>query len=176
MNMSYDPLHLVNTYGAFGSITRPRYEVIVLGTSDDMLGPSTVWREYAFRAKPGDPKRTPPQIAPYHERLDWLMWFCGFSPWYGEPWFANFVSKLLQNDEKTLSLLAGNPFPDRPPKFVRALLYEYRFTTREERRQTGDWWVREPRGEYFPAVSLETPAFRRLLESQGWWPADASPR
>ena len=168
MNTSYDPLHLVNSYGAFGSVTKPRYEVIVEGSAD-----GAVWREYAFKAKPGDPQRRPPQIAPYHLRLDWLMWFCGFTPWYGQPWFANLVAKLLQNDARTLSLMAGNPFPERPPRFVRAQLYEYRFSTREERAKTGAWWVRQPRGEYFPAVSLDHPGFRALLERQGW--LEASP-
>jgi Lipase maturation factor len=176
MNMSYDALHLVNTYGAFGSITRPRYEVVVSGTADETIGDSTVWREYAFKAKSGDPRRRPPQIAPYHLRLDWLMWFAGFTPWYREPWFANFVAKLLQNDEKTLSLIAENPFPDWPPRFVRAMLYEYRFTTPEERRKTGYWWARELRGEYFPAVSLGDPAFRALLEREGWGPISAPGR
>jgi hypothetical protein len=173
MNASYDPLHLVNTYGAFGSITRPRYEVIVSGTNDAVIGADTVWREYEFKAKPGDPDRRPPQIAPYHLRLDWMMWFCGFTPWYQEPWFVNFVAKLLQDDEKALSLMAENPFPDRPPRFVRALLYEYRFTTPAERRKTGAWWSRELKGLYFPAVSLDDPAFRGLLEREGWLPTPA---
>jgi hypothetical protein len=176
MNASYDPLHIVNTYGAFGSVTRPRYEVVVEGTADTGIGRAAGWREYAFKGKPGDPSRRPPQIAPYHLRLDWLMWFCGFNPWYRQPWFANFVAKLLQNDAPTLSLMAGNPFPDRPPKFVRARLYEYRFTTPDERRRTGNWWIREPRGEYFPAVSLDDPGFRHLLESEGWLPAPAAGR
>jgi lipase maturation factor len=170
MNTSYDPLHLVNTYGAFGSITRPRYEVVVEGTSADTLGPDTVWREYSFKAKPGDPSRRPPQFAPYHLRLDWLMWFCGFSPWYQEPWFVHFMALLLQNDEGTLSLMGENPFPEKPPKFVRALVYEYRFTTPEERRKTGRWWNREAKGEYFPPVSLDDPAFLGLLERAGWLP------
>jgi len=170
MNTSYDPLHLVNSYGAFGSVTRPRYEVVVFGTAGDEAGGDTAWKEYAFVGKPGDPARRPPQIAPYHLRLDWLMWFCGFTEWSGQPWFANLMAKLLQNDEKTLSLLAGNPFPDRPPRFVRAALYEYRFTTPEERRKTGAWWVRELRGDYFPTVSLDHPAFRTLLDRQGWLP------
>jgi hypothetical protein len=104
------------------------------------------------------------------------MWFAGFTPWYREPWFVNFVAKLLQNDEKTLSLIAENPFPDKPPRFVRALLYEYRFTTPEERRKTGNWWARELRGEYFPAVSLDDPAFRALLEQEGWGPISAPGR
>ena len=168
MNTSYDPLHLVNSYGAFGSITRPRYEVVVEGTSAEAIGPGAEWREYRFKAKPGELDRKPPQIAPYHLRLDWLMWFCGFTPWYREPWFVNFTAKLLQNDETTLSLMAGNPFPGKPPRFVRALLYEYRFTTPEERRRTGNWWARELRGDYFPAVSLDDPAFRNVLASEGW--------
>ncbi|HEY1251847.1 MAG TPA: lipase maturation factor family protein [Thermoanaerobaculia bacterium] len=175
MNTSYDPLHLVNSYGAFGSITRPRYEVVVFGTSAPTVDGQTPWREYAFKAKPGDLHRTPPQIAPYHLRLDWLMWFCGFTPWYGQPWFANFMAKLLQNDARTLSLMAGNPFPDEPPRFVRALLFEYRFTTPEERRKTGDWWVRHLQGEYFPIVSLDDPDFRALLQREGWMePAPAA--
>jgi hypothetical protein len=175
MNTSYDPLHLVNSYGAFGSVTHPRYEVIVEGTADAAPSDGTRWREYGFQGKPGDPKRRPPQIAPYHLRLDWLMWFCGFTQWYGQPWFANFVAKLLQNDPKTLSLMSENPFPDRPPRFVRARLYEYRFTTPEERERTGAWWARELRGEYFPEVSLDHPAFRELLEREGWLP-DAAAR
>jgi hypothetical protein len=170
MNSSFEPLHLVNTYGAFGSITRPRYEVIVEGTDADVIGPGTDWREYQFKAKPGDPKRRPPQIAPYHLRLDWLMWFCGFTPYQYEPWFVNFMAKLLQNDRNTLSLMAANPFPDKPPRFVRARLYEYRFTTPAEKKSTGAWWKRQLAGEYFPAVSLDDPAFREVLESQGWIP------
>jgi hypothetical protein len=171
MNTSYDPLHLVNSYGAFGSITRPRYEVVVFGTSADAIDGQTPWREYGFKAKPGDLRRAPPQIAPYHLRLDWLMWFCGFTPWYREPWFANFMAKLLQNDPRTLSLIAENPFPGKPPRFVRALLYEYRFTTPEEHRRTGNWWSRELKNEYFPIVSLDDPDFRILLEREGWLPA-----
>jgi len=168
MNTSYDPLHLVNSYGAFGSVTKPRYEVVVLGTAGDEARGDTAWREYSFQGKPGDPMRRPPQVAPYHLRLDWLMWFCGFSPWQEQPWFANLMAKLLQNDRDTLSLLDGNPFPGKPPRWVRAVVYEYRFTTREERAKTEAWWVRELRGDYFPAVSLDDPAFRDLLERQGW--------
>lgn len=170
MNTSYDPLHLVNSYGAFGSITRPRYEVIVEGTDAAVVTTQTKWQEYEFKGKPGDVHHRPPQIAPYHLRLDWLMWFAGFTPYYDEPWFVNFVAKLLQNDKQTLSLIAGNPFAGRAPSYVRALLYEYRFTTPAERKSTGAWWHRELRGEYFPAVSLDNPSFRAVLEEQGWLP------
>ena len=168
MNYSYNSLELVNTYGAFGSINRTRYEVVVEGTADRALTGSTVWREYEFRGKPGDPRRRPPQIAPYHLRLDWLMWFAAMSQYGEEPWFVNFAAKLLEGESTVLSLLARNPFPGEPPHFVRARLYLYRFTTPQERSATGAWWKRELLGEWFPPVSLDTPGFRRVLEEQGW--------
>jgi lipase maturation factor len=165
MNASFEPLHLVNTYGAFGSITRPRYEVIVEGTDEAELTPNTHWREYEFIGKPGDVNRTPPQIAPYHLRLDWLMWFAAFSSPGEHPWFISLLGKLLENDRPVLRLLRDNPFPDRPPKFVRALLYEYHFTTPAERRKTGAVWKRNPVGLYFPGVALDNEEFRRALEA-----------
>lgn len=155
MNASFEPLHLVNTYGAFGTITRLRYEVIVEGTDEPVLKWATRWREYEFIGKPGDVRRTLPQIAPYHLRLDWLMWFAAFSLPDQHPWFISFLEKLLESDKSVLGLLRYNPFPDRPPKFVRALLYEYHFTTPEERRQTGAIWNRKLIGLYFPPVSLK---------------------
>ncbi|HEY7387211.1 MAG TPA: lipase maturation factor family protein, partial [Bryobacteraceae bacterium] len=168
MNYSYNPLELVNTYGAFGSIGRTRYEVIVEGTDATAPTPDAQWREYEFKGKPGDVRRRPPQIAPYHLRLDWLMWFAAMSEYSREPWFVNFMAKLLEGDRAVLSLILQNPFPDRPPRFVRARLFVYRFTTPEERRASGAWWKRELVGPYFPAVSLDTPGFRRVLEDQGW--------
>src|SRR5579875_945404 len=154
MNASFEPLHLVNTYGAFGAITRLRYEVVVEGTDEPVLTWATRWREYEFIGKPGDVRRTPPQIAPYHLRLDWLMWFAAFSSPDQHPWFISFLERLLEGDRSVLGLLRYNPFPDEPPKFVRALLYEYHFTTPEERRQTGAIWSRKLIGLYFPPVSL----------------------
>ncbi len=168
MNTSYGPLHLVNSYGAFGSITRPRYEVIVQGTNDSSITAETKWLEYEFKGKPGDIYRPPPQVAPYHLRLDWLMWFAGFTPYYNQPWFVNLVAKLLQNDQNILSLIAQNPFSGTAPKYVRALLYEYHFTTPEERDRTGAWWSRKFVGDYFPVVSLTTPDFLRILKEQKW--------
>ncbi len=152
MNTTYDPLRLVNSYGAFGSITRVRREVVVEGTEAEWPGPDTEWREYGFRGKPGDVRRRPPQVAPYHLRLDWLMWFAALSPAYASSWFEAFVARLLVNDPATLGLLRHNPFPDRPPTHVRARLYEYRFTTRAERRATGAWWHRELVGTYLSPV------------------------
>ncbi len=155
MNTVYNRFHLVGTYGAFGSITRPRYEVIVAGTDEAVVTASTKWREYEFRGKPGSLGRMPPQIAPYHLRLDWLMWFAPFSASEAQAWFEPFMTKLLEGDRPVLSLLEGNPFPDRPPRYVRALLYEYHFTTAAERSGTGDWWKRTLVGTYFPPTSYD---------------------
>ena len=154
MNASFDRLHLVNAYGAFGSVTKIRWEVVVEGTEEPRPGPGTVWREYEFKGKPGDVRRRPAQFAPYHLRLDWLMWFAALSPAYARPWFTGFVTRLLSGDRATLKLLRHNPFPDAPPRYVRARLFRYRFTTRAERRETGDWWVRTPESTFMRPVSL----------------------
>lgn len=168
MNTSFEPLHLVNTYGAFGSISRKRFEVVLEGTTDSAITPTTTWKEYQFKAKPGDLSRRPPIVAPYHLRLDWLMWFAGISSDYADPWFLPLVARLLQNDKPTLSLIAGNPFPDRAPKWVRARLYDYRFTTPAERKASGNWWSRTLSGEYLAPLSLATPGFVQRLQAQGW--------
>jgi hypothetical protein len=155
MNASFDPFHLVNTYGAFGSVSRRRYEVIIEGTADRIPSADSEWREYQFKAKPGDVRRVPPQVAPYHLRLDWLMWFLPLSPMYGESWFVPFLMALLRGDHEVLGLLRRNPFPDAPPLYVRARLYLYRYTSWTEWRRTGAWWTRTPAGEYIGAVRLE---------------------
>ena len=158
MNASFDPFRLVNTYGAFGSVTRSRFEVVVEGTDAPMPGPDAAWREYEFKGKPGDPRRMPPQLAPYHLRLDWLMWFLPLSPLYGEGWFVPFLTKLLEGDRPTIALLRRSPFPDSPPTYVRARLFAYRFTTWRERRATGAWWHREPVGDLVPPIRLPSGA------------------
>jgi hypothetical protein len=168
MNTSFNSLHLVGTYGAFGSITRPRYEIIVEGTNDSVITSATQWREYEFKGKPGQLNYRPAQIAPYHLRLDWLMWFAAMSSYQDYPWFVNFIAKLLQNDQAVLSLLRKNPFPGKAPHYIRAMLYEYHFTNPAERRQTGNWWKRTLTGPYFPAVSMDNPQFRAVLQSQSW--------
>ncbi|MBO0845814.1 MAG: lipase maturation factor family protein [Nocardioides sp.] len=154
MNASFNRWHLVNAYGAFGSITKTRYEIVVEGTSDARPGPATQWQEYEFKGKPGDPRRRPRQFAPYHLRLDWLMWFAALQPGYAEPWFRTFMERLLEGDRQMSKLLLRDPFADEPPRFVRALLYRYRFTTRHERADSGHWWAREHVGEFFPPVTL----------------------
>ncbi|MFF7330241.1 lipase maturation factor family protein [Streptomyces sp. NPDC008150] len=161
MNRSFDPLHLVNSYGAFGSVSRVRHEVVVEGTEDDVRevdAGAVRWREYEFRGKPGDPARAPRQFAPYHLRLDWMMWFAALSPAYAEPWFGALVDRLLAGDRDTLRLLRAAPFPpERPPRYVRAVLYRYRFTTRREKRETGAHWQRTYVREYLaPTRRLPT--------------------
>ncbi len=155
MNFSFDPLHLVNTYGAFGSITRVRREVVVAGTREAAPREDGDWREYEFKGKPGDPRHWPRQFAPYHLRLDWMMWFAALSPAYARPWFGTFVERLLENDRDTLRLLRGQPFADgEPPRFVRARLYRYRFSTAAELRATGSCWQRTYVREFWPPTRL----------------------
>jgi len=151
MNRSFDPLHLVNTYGAFGSVSRIRYEVVVEGTADEVPRRDSGWREYEFKGKPGDPRRWPRQFAPYHLRLDWMMWFAALSPGYAGPWFGALVERLLEGDRDTLGLLRGSPFPaDAPPRYIRARLFRYRYTTWRELRETGACWERTYVREFLP--------------------------
>jgi Lipase maturation factor len=154
MNMSFNPFHLVNTYGAFGSIGRTRREVVIEGTDDPRITPQTVWKEYEFKGKPGALRRLPRQWAPYHLRLDWLMWFAAISPGYAQPWLTPFLQRLLAGDRPTLRLLRHNPFPDSPPRYVRAQLYRYRFTTPAELRRDRAWWHRTLEGRYVGPVAL----------------------
>jgi len=165
MNASFEPLHLVNTYGAFGSITRERYEIIIEGTDSDSPTDDAAWREYEFKGKPGNPRRRPCLVSPYHWKLDWQMWFAAMSDYRYHPWIINLVAKLLQNDKLVLGLLANNPFPNAPPKFVRAELYLYHFT---DSHADGAWWKRERVGQYLPPLSLDNESFRRVLQEQGW--------
>ena len=164
MNYSYNPFHLVNTYGAFGNVGRERYEIVMEGTSDRLLSFHSEWKEYRFKAKPGDLKRMPPQIAPYHLRLDWLIWFLPFSVtvtadgirvWGYSLWFLRFVERLLSGDRGIQRLMGENPFPDHPPAFVRAMFYRYRYTNPQLKRETGAWWTREFLGVYLQPMSLE---------------------
>ena len=144
---------------------RERNEIIIYGTNDRVITLATQWCEYCFKAKPGDLRRTPPQIAPYHLRLDWLIWFLPFSvvvtpsgirvPGYSR-WFFNFIQRLLTNDRAVLNLMGPNPFPNRPPTFTRALFYRYRYTTPEQKRQTGAWWTRQLLGTYLPPINLDS--------------------
>ena len=164
MNYSYNRFHLVNTYGAFGSVGKERYEILIEGTTDHVITSATQWLEYGFKAKPGRIDRTPPQIAPYHLRLDWLIWFLPFAVAITprgihvrgyDVWLIRFIKKLLLADRGVLSLMGRDPFAGRAPAYIRAQLYRYRYTDRIERRETGSWWKRELLGTYLEPLSLE---------------------
>jgi hypothetical protein len=148
MNRSFSGLRLVNSYGAFGDVTRQRDEVVLEGTLKERPDGQGDWREYEIPGKPGDPSHRPPQVAPYHLRLAWLMWFAALSPAYARSWLPPLAEKLLHGDPLARRLLRVDPFGGEAPVQVRARLYRYRFTTPEERRATGDWWVRRPVGTY----------------------------
>lgn len=156
MNASYNNYHLVNSYGAFGAVGRSRDEVVIEGTDDDVVTAGTTWREYEFKGKPGDVRRWPRQFAPYHLRLDWLMWFAAISPAYAQQWLRTLLIRLLENDRQTLKLLRHNPFPDNPPRYVRARLYRYRFSTWDELRHDHVWWERTLLADYLPPVALRS--------------------
>ncbi len=127
---------------------------MIEGTDDPAPGPRARWLEYEFKGKPGDPRRLPPQVAPYHLRLDWLMWFAALSPGYAEPWLPRLLDGLLAGDPDVLRLLRFNPFPGSPPTRVRVSRYRYQFTSWRQLRQSGAWWERTPAGIY---LELATP-------------------
>jgi len=149
MNASFEPLHLVNTYGAFGSITKKRYEIVLEGTDETEISPSTIWREYEFPCKPGDVNRMPCVIAPFQLRYDWQMWFAAMGPPEASSWFFALIEKMLEGNTAVLSLFSVNPFPEKPPQFIRGIYYRYQFTDGGPQ-----WWKRERVGLYFPPLKL----------------------
>ena len=164
MNTSFDPLHLVNTYGAFGSVGRVRHEVVLQGTNDPQPDASARWFDYELPCKPGDVERVPCVTSPYHRRLDWQMWFAAMSDAESEPWLIRVVDKLLQGDAGTLSLFASGRLPAQPPRFVRAELFRYEFTRPGEGPA---WWRRTHVRMYLPALSADDPVLRNLAAAYG---------
>ena len=145
-----ESLHMVNRYGLFAVMTTSRPEIIIEGSAD-----GEAWLAYEFKYKPGDVFRPLRWVAPYQPRLDWQMWFAALSNYQSNPWFERLMVRLLENRPEVTSLLARNPFPDHPPRFVRAYTYDYHFTDWAVRRKTRAIWTRTPAGEYFPIVSLK---------------------
>jgi len=137
------PLRSVNSYGLFAVMTTTRPEIVVEGSED-----GENWRAYDFRYKPGDPKRRPGFVAPHQPRLDWQMWFAALGTCDDSPWLQGLFQRIREGSPSVLGLLDRNPFPDRPPRYVRALLYDYRFTDLAAHRRTGEWWQRRPEGEF----------------------------
>lgn len=144
------PLQIANPYGPFATTTRTRPEIVIEGSGD-----GRTWREYVFRYKPGPVGRAPTWNIPHQPRLDWQMWFAAYGSFSESPWFVGLMHRLLEGSNTVLGLLAANPFPERPPKYIRAQTYDYRFTDADAREgRRGDWWVRRPTGIYFPQVTL----------------------
>jgi lipase maturation factor 1 len=144
-----EPFRSLNGYGLFRVMTKTRPEIIVEGSRD-----GTVWLPYEFKYKVGDPQRPPPIVAPHQPRLDWQMWFAALDDVEGEPWFMNFLARLLQGSPSVLRLMKTNPFPDSPPRYIRARLFEYHFTNALEKTQSGAWWKRQEQGQYCPPATL----------------------
>jgi hypothetical protein len=161
MNTSFEPFNLVNTYGAFGTIGRERYEIVLEGTADDSRKPDARWVEYEFKCKPGDPARRPCWISPYHYRLDWQMWFLAMPGAPMDGWFVYLVAKVLEGDRRVRGLLAPGVFEERPPRGIRARYYRYQMTRAGE--HGGAYWKRTLSGEYLPPLALDNPELLEFL-------------
>jgi hypothetical protein len=149
MDFRAESLHLVNRYGLFAVMTTSRPEIVIEGSAD-----GTNWQPYEFEYKPGDVYRRLRWVAPHQPRLDWQMWFAALSNSQSNPWFQQLLLRLLEGRKEVTSLFAVNPFPNQPPRFIRATTYDYHFTDWAARRKTGAVWTRTLVGEYFPPVTL----------------------
>jgi lipase maturation factor 1 len=136
--------HLANGYGVFAVMTQTRNEVVLEGSADGIT-----WKEYGLPWKPGDVRRSPPFAGPHMPRLDWQLWFAALGPHTSSPWLMPLMQRLLEGSAPVQRLFEVNPFPDQPPRFVRAILYEYRFA------RTGSWWSRTALGQFTPQLSLK---------------------
>jgi len=168
MNSSFDPLDLVNTYGAFGSVGQERLNVVFEGTMDDTTSNKANWKPYIYKGLPVLLDKPSPQIAPYQLRLDWQMWFAAMSTADQYPWTYNLVWKLLHNDPGAVGLFAENPFPGKPPRYIRAVLYRYQFA--KPGNPQGLYWTRERIGDWIPILSTDNQQLIRFLKSEGWVP------
>lgn len=147
------PFHIAYRHGIFAVMTTKRYEIIVEGSND-----GKEWKEYEFPFKPGDISRRPRRVSPYQPRIDWQAWFLPFEYFAFKTWFQLFLIKILQGTPEVLRLLRINPFPEKPPKYIRALMYDYNYTTFAEKKKTGNWWKREYISEYAPSMRLKSEA------------------
>lgn len=164
MNASFDPLHLVSTYGAFGSVDHERHEVVLEGTLGDPHVGDPTWKEYGFHCKPGDVRRRPCLVTPYHYRLDWQMWFAGHRDRAGDTWFLRLVHELLRGNRHVTALLESDPFAGTRPRYVRALLYRYELSPDLD----AGYWTRTPLGEYLRPLSLDDAELGEFLRVRGF--------
>lgn len=141
-------LHVSSPYGLFAVMTKNRPEIVIEGSRDGQF-----WEEYEFKYKPGNLYRALPIVAPHQPRLDWQMWFAALGTFRANPWLQNLMAKLLENSPEVTALMDYNPFPNEPPKFLRARLYEYEFTSPEQIFSDGQWWQRKFKSEYSPTFT-----------------------
>lgn len=146
------PFHLVNRYGLFALMTKERIEIIVEGSEDGVN-----WKEYLFKYKPSEITRRPRRISPFQPRLDWQMWFLPFDDFESENWFHQFMYHLLKGTPAVVKLIRDNPFAESPPRYIRAVMYDYKFSSRKQKKELGWWWQREFVGLYSPVMSLKYP-------------------
>jgi hypothetical protein len=142
-----EPFRIANQYGLFGVMTPHRYEIEFQGSNDGVT-----WMAYPFRYKPQDVLERPRIYAPYQPRFDWNLWFASLGSWMQNPMVPRTEELLLQNDRDVLGLFRGDPFGGTPPKYVRAVLWQYWFSTPEQKRQQGVWWTRQYLGTYAPTI------------------------
>jgi hypothetical protein len=164
MNRSFDPLHLVNTYGAFGSVGNERREAVIQGTADDPKDPAAIWKDYELPCKPGDVTRRPCLITPYHLHLDWQMWFVPLQGVEEHVWIVHLIAKLLDGDALAEAQFSVDPFPDAPPRAIRVAKFRYHFTDWGE----PGWWRREQEGLYVRPITKDDAVLARVMERQGW--------
>jgi hypothetical protein len=169
MNTSFDPLNLVNTYGAFGSVGRERFNVVFEGTTDSIPNQTAHWIAYPYKGLPVDLHQRPPQVAPYQLRLDWQMWFASMSTADEYPWTFTLVWKLLHNDPGACGLFAQNPFYRKAPAYIRAVLYQYKFAP--PGNPQGQWWTRERMTDlWMPPLSATDPRLIAYIKAVGITP------
>jgi hypothetical protein len=164
MNTSFEPFDLVNTYGAFGTVGTERFNVVFEGTLDNDTTDNATWKPYIYKGLPVLLDKRPPQIAPYQLRLDWQMWFAAMASPGDYPWTYNLVWKLLHNDP-LIGLFANNPFPDKPPRYVRAILYRYSFAKPSEQHL---WWSRQKIDTWIRPLSTDDQRLVDFLKGYGW--------
>jgi lipase maturation factor 1 len=152
------PLRTFNSYGLFAVMTKDRPEILIEGSADGLS-----WRPYEFRFKPGALDRRPRFTTPHMPRLDWQMWFAALGSCEREAWLHAFFRRLLEGDPIVLDLLATNPFPEAPPRYLRSTLWQYHFSPSTDRHH-GAWWTRERVGPYCPTVTLEDGRLRGVRE------------
>lgn len=162
-----EPFRIANRYGLFATMTRGRYEIEFQGSND-----GENWVAYSFRYKPQPLNEAPGIYAPYQPRFDWNLWFASLGTWRDNTFVASTEERLLENDRDVLELFRRNPFPNAPPKQVRAVLWQYWFTSMAEKRATGNWWRREYLGTYAPTLIVDVDGKVKVAE----WPTIMEPK